>query len=223
MPPPTPQWIAIPTKSVCALRTSAGSLGGAGGVVLRVASVFEASASFHAAEPAPNTFVMSPFGPVPVFSSTTFASAVAPQSQPARVYGTHGAGVFFGVPLSPFTITGVGSLGGRLMSSVKSVQYLNDDDDAVVPSDLKYRNEFETAWPWRSEYMPVSDVRIPFAVCEMRTLWSFVSRAPMLRMKFSRFGICSRSDGTFGLSRRKCTLSKIVKTTCLIFPLCEFS
>src|SRR3954451_13890400 len=137
MPPPTPQWMAIPTKSVCALRTSAGSLGGAGGVVLRVASMFEASASFHSGEPAPNTFVMSPFGPVPVFSRTTFASAVAPQSQPARVYGTHGAGVIFGEPLSPFTITGAGSVGGMLTSSVRSVQYLNDDDDAVVPFALK--------------------------------------------------------------------------------------
>ncbi len=80
---------------------------------------------------------MSPFGPVPVFSSTTFARAVAPQSQPARVYGTHGAGVFLGEPLSPLTMIGVGSAGGTPTSSVRSVQYLNEDDEAVVPSDLK--------------------------------------------------------------------------------------
>jgi hypothetical protein len=85
----------------------------------------------------PNTLVMSPLGPVPVFSSTTFASAVAPQSHPARVYGTHGAGAFFGVPLSPLTMTGVGSAGTADVSSTRSVQYLNDDDDAVVPSALK--------------------------------------------------------------------------------------
>ena len=78
------QWIARPTKSVCA-RLRAAVLAGA---------AFDAAASFHSGEPVPNTFVMSPAGPVPVFSSTTFADAVAPQSQPARVYGTHGAGVF---------------------------------------------------------------------------------------------------------------------------------
>src|SRR5215213_10033360 len=127
MPPPTAQWIAMPTKSVCARLRAAVPAGAAA----------EASASFHSGEPEPKTFVMSPFGPVPVFSSTTLASAVAPQSQPARVYGTHGAGAFFGVPLSPLTITGVGSAGGTPMSSVRSVQYLNDDDEAVVPSALK--------------------------------------------------------------------------------------
>src|ERR1051326_1286791 len=35
-------------------------------------------------------------------------------------------------------------------------------------------------------------------------------------MKFSRFGICSRSDGTSGLSREKCTLSNWRCTTRLI-------
>ena len=73
-------------KSVCA-RFRAAVPGGA---------AFEARASFHSGENAPNTFVISPFGPVPVFSSTTLAPAAAPQSHPARVYGTHGAGVFLG-------------------------------------------------------------------------------------------------------------------------------
>ena len=38
----------------------------------------------------PNTLGMS----TPVFSSSTFAVATAPTLQPARVYGTQGAGVF---------------------------------------------------------------------------------------------------------------------------------
>ncbi len=50
---------------------------------------------------------------------------------------------------------------------------------------------------------------MPPPVCEMRTVWLFVSSLPFPRMKLSRFGICSRSDGTFGLSRLKWTLSKI--------------
>src|SRR5579864_9518892 len=33
-------------------------------------------------------------------------------------------------------------------------------------------------------------------------------------MKWSRFGICSRSEGTFGLSRVRWTLSKTTLTTC---------
>ena len=40
-------------------------------------------------ESGPNTFGMS----TAVFSSSTFAVATAPTSQPARVYGTQGAGV----------------------------------------------------------------------------------------------------------------------------------
>jgi hypothetical protein len=76
---------------------------------------------------------MSPAGPVPVFSSTTFASAVAPQSQPARVYGTHGAGVFLAVPLSPLTMLKFGSVGGVFTSSVRSVQYLNELEELVRP------------------------------------------------------------------------------------------
>src|SRR6266852_5579256 len=97
----------------------------------------ELCASANCGVPMPNTFVTSPLGPVPVFSRTTLASAVAPKSQPARVYGTHGAVVLFGEPLSPLTMTGVGFVGGMLASSVRSVQYLNEDDDAVEPPALK--------------------------------------------------------------------------------------
>src|ERR1700749_811226 len=46
---------------------------------------------------------------------------------------------------------------------------------------------------------------------------------PFCVMKLSRFGICSKSDGTLGLSRVKCTLSNSMYTTCLIFPEGEFS
>ena len=74
-PPPRPQCTAKPTKSVCARARAAVPAGAA----------LEASASFHSGEPCPKTLVMSPLGPVEVFSSTTFALATAPKSQPARV------------------------------------------------------------------------------------------------------------------------------------------
>src|SRR5262245_30030165 len=143
MPPPWPQWMAKPTKSVWASCRAA----------VPDAAAFEAWASSHSSDPEPNTLVMSPFGPVPVFSRTTLARATAPKSQPARVYGTHGAGVFFGRPLSGSGVTmlGSGSAGGVPVSSTRSVQYLKDDEDAVVPVGIrKYRYEFATAWPWRS-------------------------------------------------------------------------
>src|SRR6266498_1042867 len=78
-----------------------------------------------------------------LFSSTTLASAVAPKSQPARVYGTHGAGVFFGEPESPVTMLnfvsadGVGGTVAGLPPSTASVQYLKEDEEPVVPSALK--------------------------------------------------------------------------------------
>ncbi len=46
-------------------------------------------------------------------------------------------------------------------------------------------------------------------------MWLFESSVPLPSMKFSRFGSISRSDGTFGLSRKKCTLSNVIWTTCL--------
>src|SRR6267142_475517 len=95
MPPPLPQWIARPTKSVWARFRAAVFAGAA----------FDASASLNSDEPAPKTFVISPAGPVPVFSRTMFASATAQKSQPARVYGTQGAGVFLGIPLRGSAVT----------------------------------------------------------------------------------------------------------------------
>ena len=43
----------------------------------------------------PKTCVMSPVAAVDVFSSSMFAVPTPPTSQPARVNGTHGAGVVF--------------------------------------------------------------------------------------------------------------------------------
>jgi hypothetical protein len=48
----------------------------------------------HGGELAPNTLVTSPAELVLVFSSSMLAMLNAPTSQPARVNGTHGAGVF---------------------------------------------------------------------------------------------------------------------------------
>ena len=45
--------------------------------------------------------------------------------------------MFFAVPLSAFTMLGSGSVGVALTSSTKAVQYLNEDEKAVVPSVLK--------------------------------------------------------------------------------------
>src|SRR5450759_592351 len=65
-----------------------------------------------------------------------------------------------------------------------------------------------------SPYTPVSEVRMSVAVWAMSGVCSLVSRVPWPLMKLSRAGICSRSDGTLGLSRTKCVLSKTRLTTC---------
>ena len=54
------------------------------------------------------------------------------------------------------------------------------------------------------------------AVCAMSGVWLFDRNVPLFSKKFSRFGIISRSEGTFGLSRKKCTLSNVSWTTCLM-------
>src|SRR5919201_3636938 len=110
MPPPFAQWIAIPTKSVSAFVPAA----------VRDGAAFDATASFHSGEPTPNASDMSPNGPVPVFSSSMFASEIAPKSQFAFVNGTHGAGVFFCPSVIMF---GNGSF-KPVESSTRSVQYL---------------------------------------------------------------------------------------------------
>src|SRR5262249_39153167 len=116
MPPPFAQWMAKPMKSVCARLRAAVPAGAA----------LDDTASFHSAEPAPNTLVMSPLGPVAVFSSTMLAGPpAAPQSQPPRVYGTHGAGVVRGNPVAPFTMFRSGSAGDALVSTTMSGPYLH--------------------------------------------------------------------------------------------------
>src|SRR5207245_6301558 len=110
MPPPLAQWTAMPTKSVSAFARAAVPDGAA----------FDATAALHSGEPVPNTSDMSPNGPVPVFSSSMFASETAPKSQPARVNGTQGAGVFF---CPSVIMLGNGSF-APVESSTLSVQYL---------------------------------------------------------------------------------------------------
>src|SRR5919108_3027629 len=100
----------MPTKSVRALARAAVPEGAA----------FEAIASFHSGDPVPNASLMSPNGPVPVFSSSMFAVETPPKSQPARVNGTQGAGVVFWLSVTMF---GSGSL-APVESSTRSVQYL---------------------------------------------------------------------------------------------------
>src|SRR4051794_13826839 len=104
IPPPAAQWIAIPTKSVCAFARAAVPEGAS----------CEPLPSFHSVVPSPNTFVMSPVGSVaktldePVlkmiellFSSTVFATPTLPTSQPAFAYGTQGAGALRTAPVPP--------------------------------------------------------------------------------------------------------------------------
>src|SRR5215468_732648 len=58
-------------------------------------------------------------------------------------------------------------------------------------------------------------VRLSFAVWAISGVCEFEKTVPLLFRKFNRCGICSRSDGTFGLSREKCTLSNTMLITCL--------
>src|SRR5262245_25846502 len=48
----------------------------------------------------------------------------------------------------------------------------------------------------------------------MSGVWWLESIVPLASMKLSSVGICSRSEGTSGLSRVKCTLSKVMWITC---------
>ena len=68
--------------------------------------------------------------------------------------------------------------------------------------------------PCRSPYSPVRVVRTSSEVCAMSGVWLFESIVPLPSMKCSRFGIISRSESTFGLSRKKCTLSNVTWMTC---------
>src|SRR5690349_3853828 len=80
-----------------------------------------------------------------LFSSTVLATPTFPTSQPARVNGTHGAGVLRTEPVPPSDTgslltmlkfespDGVGGVVAGFPPSVRSVQYLNEDENPVVP------------------------------------------------------------------------------------------
>ena len=80
-----------------------------------------------------------------LFSRTVFATPTLPTSQPARVYGTHGAGALRVAPVPPSdagsaltmlklpSAEAVGGLLAGLPPSVTSVQYLNVDEKPLVP------------------------------------------------------------------------------------------
>src|SRR5262249_42003219 len=102
-----------------------------------------AAVSCASAELAPNTVGTS----TAAFSSTMFAVEKSPTVQPARVKGTHGAGVIWlvspsvGGVVSEYTIDGAVSFGfgtGGLafVSMIGEVQYVKDVFGSVVPFGL---------------------------------------------------------------------------------------
>jgi hypothetical protein len=75
-----------------------------------------------------------------VFSSTAFAVATMPTSQPARVKATQGAGVFLPFSVSMLNVRSVclvESPVGFAGSKMASVQYANDTPVLLVPLGLK--------------------------------------------------------------------------------------
>jgi hypothetical protein len=95
-----------------------------------------------------------------------------------------------------------------------SVQYENADGNVFDCGLVYWIWLFDSVIPLRSGYSPVRVLMIPPAVCEIRIVWSLLSSVPFAVRKFFRFGICSRSEGTFGLSRNRCVLSNWIETTC---------
>src|SRR5262249_51246145 len=85
---PRAQWIPSPTKSANDWVPAAPP---------------SPATSIASGEPAPKTVGMS----MAVFSRTVLAAPTAPKSQPARVYGPHGAGAIFP---SSLTISGLVSV-----------------------------------------------------------------------------------------------------------------
>src|SRR3954464_7962149 len=57
-------------------------------------------------------------------------------------------------------------------------------------------------------------VRLSSAVCAISGVCVLENTVPLDFRKLSRCGICSRSEGTLGLSREKCTLSNTMLMTC---------
>src|SRR5262249_12754915 len=169
-------------------------------------------ASAASGEFGPNTLLMSEV----MFSNSRFATEKAPTSHPARVKGAHGAGCT--LPRWS-TITGIG-VGVVSRGSVKYSKVLGKD---TVPSGLKNGRLFPMGAPILSRYTPLSVVRISTDVWEMSGVWWSVRTEPLSSRKLRRFGICSRSEGTLEMSRRKWTLSNWIYTTRWIRPLLEWS
>src|SRR5712691_9958444 len=82
-------------------------------------------------DPAPKTVGMS----VAMFSSTVLAVATCPTLQPARVYGTHGAGAFLPSAVSMLYLVSVGA--DVVGSKIGSVQYANETPRLVEPVGVK--------------------------------------------------------------------------------------
>src|SRR5215813_1220084 len=110
---PAAQWTPIPTKSANAWP----------GLDLTSAA---------SGELGPNTVATS----MAVFSRIMLAPATTPTSQPARVYGTHGAGAIFPSSLIIWGVVSVG-VAGLLGSKRGAVQYANETPGFVVPFGLK--------------------------------------------------------------------------------------
>lgn len=93
-----------------------------------------AATSCASGEPAPNTVGTS----TAIFSRIVFAVATEPKLQPARVYGTQGAGVFvLGALVIMLNFVSVGV--DVLRSKIGEVQYAKETALSVEPSGLKKR------------------------------------------------------------------------------------
>ena len=176
-------------------------------------------------DPAPNTLGMS----TAVFSSSTFAVAISPTLQPARGVrhprrrgnrvrlhrrlrggGRHGRVHHVGI--------GVGRRRRRVVDRIGPVGEGPGAVRRAVPRPWTGRphSRSRSACPagHRTGRSRWSGCRPPCARSAGCGYWRGTCRCP--QRSLSRFGMSSRSDGTFGLSRKKCTLSNVSCTTCLI-------
>ena len=132
------------------------------------------AASFASGEPTPKTDGMS----MPVFSMIVFAIPTPPTSQPARVYGTHGAGAILPVLVDHL---------GREVGLRRGWERRSAGSKSGA---VQYANETRSGSSRRREVaVGVRDglavaVRVeagqrgedPAAVCEIRTVWSLLSQ-----------------------------------------------
>ena len=158
------QWTAMPTKSVCgwplALR-SAGSFGSA----LRPRPRSTRASRHRRRGSCPRRVGA-------VFSSSMFAVPTPPTSQPARVNGTHGAGVVFCPSVIMF---GSGSI--DRVDLIGPVLERRREADRAVRLEVAVGVRDGLAVAIGIE--PVRLERIPPAVCEIRMVWSLVNSVPL--------------------------------------------